>query len=206
MIEQGSLLTFIELTGGKSPNGHLLARYSCACGEEAVLAKSRVQNGYTRSCGCLVELARRSRGHGMSDSGTYRTWIAMRRRCLNPSDKDYDRWGGSGITICDRWGSFAAFFEDVGERPDGTTLDRIDARLGYFPENVRWATPSEQQRNRTDSVLWHIKGQTFDTSYEAADHFGVTSTTVCRWVHGSFDRRRNKHTAPKEDCYVTPIY
>lgn len=81
-------------------------------------------------------------------SPTYRTWDGMKQRCLNPKATGYARYGGAGITVCDRWLEFANFLADMGERPEGTTLDRIDSSKGYEPGNCRWATRAEQNRNR----------------------------------------------------------
>jgi hypothetical protein len=94
-------------------------------------------------------------GHYVGDraSPTYVSWQNMRTRCMNPNDPTYPRYGGAGVTICKRWGRFSAFLADMGERPDGATLDRIDGRKGYSKSNCRWATRQEQARNRYTSVL-----------------------------------------------------
>lgn len=94
------------------------------------------------------------RPHGMRYSREYSCWQAMKVRCLCPENKDYPRWGGKGITVCPEWiVSFEAFFEYIGPRPLGTTLDRIDPDKGYEPGNVRWATPRQQSHNRRDLTI-----------------------------------------------------
>ena len=139
--------------------------------------------------------------HGKRYSPEYSSWMAMKGRCLDPGHKDYPRWGGRGITVCKEWAnSFEAFFSHIGPRPSGTSLDRKDNRLGYHPGNVRWATRSEQQRNRRDSRRWHIRGREFETLAEAAIAFGVTKQTVRRWAIGAFDARRGRFTQPRSDC------
>jgi hypothetical protein len=143
----------------------------------------------------------------MRDSIEYSSWRAMKDRCLRPTSKDYARWGARGITVDPAWvESFEAFFEHIGSRPDGTTLDRIDTTKGYEPGNVRWATPVEQACNRSSSYVWHIRGLTFDSAQAAADHFCVSDMTIHRWVKGGFDRRRNSFIPPREDCRADPRY
>lgn len=85
-------------------------------------------------------------------SPTYRSWDAMRQRCLNPRDPYYSHYGGRGITACDRWRSFENFLADMGERPHNRTLDRIDNDGSYEPTNCRWATPRQQRANQRHST------------------------------------------------------
>lgn len=151
MLEQR--LNFIELIDERSPDGHRLARFMCDCGTEVTASRSRVVNGYTRSCGCLQRETKPGLKHGHRASRTYSSWQSMLDRCRNSKSKDYARWGGRGIAVCDRWTAFENFLSDMGERPMGTTLDRYPNPDGnYEPGNCRWATPKQQARNRRDLV------------------------------------------------------
>ena len=89
--------------------------------------------------------------HGMWQTPTYRSWYAMKRRCTNQKYRDFRLYGGRGIKVCDRWKSFENFFADMGVRPEGKTLDRIDNDGNYESGNCRWATPKEQQANRREN-------------------------------------------------------
>lgn len=103
--------------------------------------------------------------HGHTVNGilspTYMSWKAMKARCTNPNDYRYYRYGGRGITICERWlSSFENFLEDMGERPAGKTLDRINLNKGYFPDNCRWADSYEQAANSSHTHALTYRGQT----------------------------------------------
>lgn len=94
-------------------------------------------NGYYRHGGCSGRI-----------SPSYRSWVSMIQRCTNPKAAMWQYYGGRGIEVCARWKDFANFLADMGERPSGKTLDRINGSLGYEPGNCRWATPKEQAKNR----------------------------------------------------------
>jgi len=115
--------------------------------------------------------------HGMRYTKAYRCWQGMKNRCLNPRNKDYRKYGGRGITVCDRWMKFENFFADMGKPPPGMTLDRRDNDGSYSPENCRWVLPLVQQNNqRTNRFIAH-DGE-IRTISQWARHLGVPDATL----------------------------
>lgn len=124
----------------------------CACGKEATVRIESLAQGKTLSCGCKrIEacLARTKHGHSrrIGKTKTYIVWRAMHQRCKQPKNNHYKYYGGRGIKICERWGSYENFLIDMGERPDGLSIDRINNDGDYEPSNCRWATHTQQMNN-----------------------------------------------------------
>lgn len=137
----------------------------CECGKSVEVAIFSLSTGHTRSCGCLI-----GEKHGMRYTREYVSWKNMRSRCLNKKNASYPDYGGRGITICDRWlHSFTNFITDMGLRSSPElTLERIDNQKGYSPDNCKWATPTDQARNRRSNRLITYDGETLHLSDWAA--------------------------------------
>ena len=155
----------------------------CDCGQMTVVAAERLISGNTRSCGCLhreraAERLRRLKfRHGLGQTRAYATWSRMMARCFDPKNEKFNDYGGRGITVCERWLKFEKFYEDMGERPLGLTLDRKDNSGGYGPSNCRWATPKQQANNTRRNRRLTADGQTL-TLTEWSQRLGVTPSTL----------------------------
>lgn len=140
---------------GRAGFEHKQATWKCVCdcGNEKIVMGQNLRRGLTTSCGCYqkeraVEEGAKTvkHGHGYG-TRTYRTWQSLRQRCENPKNKDYELYGAKGVKVCERWKDFPAFFEDMGERPHGMTIDRINPFGNYEPNNCRWADYFVQNNN-----------------------------------------------------------
>lgn len=129
----------------------------CDCGNERAVYADNLQMGYSRSCGCLKNevAADRLTKHGMKGTPEYRCWKGIKERCTNKAKAAYPRYGGRGIEVCDRWlHSFENFYADMGPKPSrGHSIERINNNGHYEPDNCRWATSAEQNRNRRNNRM-----------------------------------------------------
>lgn len=151
---------------------HWLCR--CDCGADTVTQSCSLTDGRTKSCGCAQGGQHRHRDYG---SRTYRSWHSMHQRCTNPKAPGYNHYGGRGITVCERWRDYANFLADMGQRPPGMTLDRIDSNGNYEPENCRWSTTKEQTRNRRNNRLLTYGGRTMPAVCWA-EEVGITKNAM----------------------------
>lgn len=150
----------------------------CDCGESVVVRTGGLTSGNTKSCGCLRKKVSETNftkhGHktNRKPSPEYTSWSLMRDRCNNKNNKNYYRYGGRGISVCEQWVDFNNFYKDMGNRPVGTTLERIDSNKNYCPENCCWATRKQQSRNRDYCKTVIFEGKS-EKLFELAERFGI---------------------------------
>lgn len=154
----------------------------CDCGKTRQVAGSSLRSGLSRSCGCLFTETRTK--HGYYNTKTYRAWGDMRRRCSNPKNPYYYRYGERGIKVCERWQEFENFLVDMGEAPVGAYLDRKDNNGNYTPENCRWANARESMQNTSQVRNYTFLGQSCCAA-EWARRLGMNENTIrtrlARW-------------------------
>lgn len=160
------------------------ARWNCVCecGAKITVPSVVLRDGRSRSCGCLKhdELKKRSTRHGHSagkQSPTYYSWAGMVGRCTNPSHTAFSNYGGRGVLVCDRWLDFNHFLADMGEKPAGMSIDRIDNLGNYAPGNCRWSTLTQQARNKRNSRKLTHDGLTL-TVPEWAERLGLPAARI----------------------------
>ena len=161
----------------------------CDCGAQRWVIADALKSGCTKSCGCLNDETRRLVRHGCGRPGKqspeYSAWHSMKQRCLNPNSDRFNDYGGRGIKVCQRWADdFAAFLEDMGRRPSGTSIDRIDNDGDYRPGNCRWATSHTQSRNTSRTRWITFSGRTLcleDWCATLNIKRSTLNTRIARW-------------------------
>ncbi len=158
----------------RTPQGQVMWKCECECGNTVVVRGQALRNGNTKSCGCLrnENAVNLKYTHGCaSNSRTteYVIWKGIKSRCYNKNSGSYHNYGGRGIIVCERWlHSFENFLSDMGERPEGDySVDRIDNNSNYTPDNCRWATRKEQCNNRRTNIKLLVDYDTHITLLQA---------------------------------------
>ncbi len=178
-------------------------RCLCDCGGTVDVSISSLRSGATSSCGCLKShytfgSPTSTNRHGKSRTPEYAAWIAIRRRCCDPTYQSYEDYGGRGVTMYDGWvHDFQAFLDYVGERPSPDhSIDRFPDNNGpYAPGNVRWANRNEQCRNRRSSKLLTMNGVS-KTMVEWAEDFGIPYQMMKSRIRNGWSLERIKATPP----------
>ena len=173
------------IVGKEAKTRRLLWLCICDCGNELNVSSVSLKNGNTKSCGCLQrdwarKKARDFRTHRATKTPEWNSWQSMKQRCLNPHHKKFKYWGGRGITVCDHWrNSFQNFLSDMGLKPSRSySLDRFPNNNGnYEPGNCRWATVTQQLRNRRPASEWSSVGQAHALQRDSHGQF-LPATTI----------------------------
>ncbi len=184
----------------------------CDCGTERKVRAADLSNESSQSCGCIAAEKASARGiHWSTETPTYGTWLDMRRRCNDPNRDDYAWYGGMGIYVCERWDNdYREFVRDVGERPSkGLSIDRVDTNGSYtcgkcdqckvrgVPMNARWATATQQVRNRRSTRMLTVNGETKPLGQWAEEHRMSYQTLHSRLYH--------RHWTPEEAVSIQPL-
>ena len=193
-------LTVIRRAGSRA--GRVTWACMCECGSTVEVVSHALTSGHTKSCGCWKDERNRGtpvkHGHarrGASLTPTYKTWQNMMTRCYNQKVKSFKDYGERGIKVCNGWHIFENFLADMGERPKGTTLDRVDNNGDYTPDNCRWATKLTQARNTRANYVVDFRGEQM-TQVEFAERLGMSQSTVSRRLRNGW--------APEQVASIPP--
>ncbi len=163
---------------GKRKSGQVVWKCICNCGSNTLVSSGNLRSGNTKSCGCT-----HGESHGMHGISEYNAWISAKGRCTNPNNAAFKHYGQRKIKMCNQWlSSFSTFFKDMGQRPKGMTLDRIDNDGPYSPENCRWASWETQLNNKRTTLHITLSGQTKSIS-EWSKIVGISKNRIWRRIN-----------------------
>lgn len=167
-------LTVLSLLD-KRHNNHRVYLCQCDCGKQVEAIHSSLNNKHRSSCGCLAKPLR-----GLSKTHFYKKWVNMHRRCYQPHNAQYHRYGARGVRVCDKWHAFLSFYEDMSPSYfPGATLDRKENDGDYSPQNCQWATPFTQANNRRNNIRLTLNGRT-QTISQWSRETGLHKTCIRR--------------------------
>ncbi len=175
-------LTVVSESQARDSHGNVVWNCLCECGNTKATTSSNLRTGQTKSCGCLflevaAEKGRKKATHNMTDSKTYTVWVGMKGRCLNAKNPKYANYGKRGIRVCDRWMTFEGFLADMGECPEGMSIERKNVNGDYEPDNCIWADQKTQQNNRRDNVRLEFMGRNL-TLAQWQDETGISQDAI----------------------------
>jgi len=183
---------FVVGLAGRNNSGTHLWECLCQCGATTSATRGNLKNGHTKSCGCLrMDVSFQiNLKHGHAHKGertpTYRSWDAMKDRCLRQECEAFKHYGGRGIKICERWlHSFENFLADMGECPPGLTIDRKNNDGNYEPDNCRWADRKTQANNNRRNRIMEFNGERL-TASQWADKLGIRSRTILERINNGW--------------------
>lgn len=176
--QRNNFLTLIDVHCRKPGANTWLAQ--CDCGNPTIVNVGDFNSGHTKSCGChrrdVLRVIKRT--HGMTETAEYRAWCHIRDRCEREANAKYDRYGGRGIKVCDRWQVFENFLSDMGKKPSRWhSIERNDNDGDYEPSNCRWATMNEQAQNKSNNVMVLVDGEKVCVS-EAERRLGISGGAI----------------------------
>jgi hypothetical protein len=188
-------LAVLSLLPKDGPDRRWLCR--CDCGASIITKGKTLRAGESTSCGCRrrEEFISRNTKHGGAHTKTFKIWTAMKQRCENQRCRQYADYGGRGIRVCERWAMYANFVADMGEKPDGMSLDRINNDGHYEPGNCRWATHAQQARNTRRNIQVEFNGKT-QTLTDWAKSLGIHPQSLYSRIY--------KHGWPLERALTLP--